>query len=80
MFDRTPSAELLLEGEKVSQQIDHTRQQIMEYMRQAAAEKTKEEPKELIPYRMTYNTVVFIDPDQDIKKQVERYRKRLGLD
>ena len=80
MFDRTPSAELLLEGEKVSQQIDHTRQQIMEYMRQAAGEKTKEEPKVLYPYRMDYNTVIFIDPDQDIKKQVEQARKRLGLD
>jgi hypothetical protein len=80
MFDRTPSAELLLEGEKVSQQIDHTRQQIMEYMRQAAGEKAKKAPKELVPYRMDYNTVVYIDPDQDIKKQVKQARKRLGLD
>lgn len=40
----------------------------------------KKAHKGLIPYRMNYNTVVFIDPDQDIKKQVERYRKRLGLD
>lgn len=42
--------------------------------------KEKKAHKELIPYRMDYNTVVFIDPDQDIKKQVERYRKRLELD
>jgi hypothetical protein len=45
-----------------------------------AGEKTKEAPKELFPYRMDYNTVIFIDPDQDIKKQVEQARKRLGLD
>ena len=42
--------------------------------------KREEAHKELIPYRMDYNTVVFIDPDQDIKKQVEQARKRLGLD
>ena len=40
----------------------------------------KKAPKELFPYRMNYNTVIFIDPDQDIKKQVEQARKRLGLD
>ena len=43
-------------------------------------EKTKEAPKELFPYRMNYNTVIFIDPDQDIQKQVKQARKRLGLD
>jgi hypothetical protein len=45
-----------------------------------AGEKAKKEPKVLYPYRMNYNTVIFIDPDQDIKKQVSQYRKRLGLD
>jgi hypothetical protein len=45
-----------------------------------AGEKTKEAPKELFPYRMNYNTVIFIDPDQDIQKQVKQARKRLGLD
>lgn len=45
-----------------------------------AGEKAKKAPKELVPYRMDYNTVVYIDPDQDIKKQVEQARKRLGLD
>lgn len=54
--------------------IDHREQTII------AGKKAKKALKELIPYRMDYNTVVFIDPDQDIKKQVERYRKRLGLD
>lgn len=53
---------------------DHREQTIIE------GEKTKEEPKVLYPYRMNYNTVIFIDPDQDIKKQVEQARKRLGLD
>lgn len=42
MFDRTPSAELLLEGEKVSQLIDLTRLLIMEYVRQEAAEKAEQ--------------------------------------
>ncbi len=45
-----------------------------------AGEKAKKAPKERFPYRMNYNTVVFIDPDQDIQKQIRRYRKLLGMD
>lgn len=53
---------------------DHREQAII------AGKKAKKAFKGLHPYRMDYNTVIFINPDQDIQKQVERYRKRLELD
>ncbi len=53
---------------------DHRQQAII------AGEKAKKALKGLHPYRMDYNTVIFINPDQDTQKQVSRYRKRLEMD